>query len=71
MQIHVTGEAISGYESKSGDKTVLIAVLVSIIVVLLTALATSVVILQKMSGDSLTQKLFNKEKIEVAILDEN
>ena len=68
VQIHVIGDSASSFESKSGNSAFLIAILVSIIVVLLSALATSIVMLQKMSGNSLSNLLWNKDEIEEAVL---
>ena len=67
VQIHVTGENAVSLDSNSGDGTLLIAILVSIIVVLLSALASSVVMLQKMSGEPV-REIINNAKGEEAIL---
>ena len=67
VQIHVTGENAAIFDSYSGDRTLVIVILVSIIVVLLSALASSVVMLQKLSGEP-AREIINSTKGEHAIL---
>ncbi len=68
VQIHVTGETPINFEAESGDNTVLVVTLIAIIIVLLSALATSIVILQKMSGESLSEIIWNRTEPKEAIL---
>ena len=71
LQIHVTGDTPVSYDVESGDNSVLIIFLISIIVVLITALATSVIVMQKMTGMSIMDIVWDSEdNLEANLVDE-